>query len=403
MLLLQLMATLFPQRVRAIYVNHQLQSQSSLWGQHVADVCSSLNIPCVIQAVDVSRGNLEQQARHARYVAYQQHLQADEILVLAHHQQDQAETLLLRLFSGAGVAGLCAMKTYDVRDQFNIWRPFLELSRQQIELWVRQLQLDCVVDPTNMDTHYDRAWCRETLWPVLEQRFPKMQQAITRTTTLMQDADAILNEVLQQDQQFCGNADQLDIAQLQQLSLPRQRQLLSVWMKGQNQYRPSLEMVQRLQREVIESKVDRQAALHCAGYYYLRYQQQLYRLSAEEYKVDSEFSQQYPVIELNTPLKVASGLFNVDWVKGVGLSPKLLGQTLCLTARQGGEKIHLHGRVGSWPLKKAIQDAKILPWQRQSIQILSIDNVMLGVFTPQGFWLAQSVYCLAGGWLPKLV
>ncbi|MEK5790228.1 ATP-binding protein, partial [Acinetobacter johnsonii] len=83
-----------------------------------------------------------------------------------HHQQDQAEPLLLRLFSGAGVNGLSAMQAYDVRKDLTIWRPFLELSRQQIEEWAKQIGFDYVVDPTNHDTHYDRAWCREELWPV---------------------------------------------------------------------------------------------------------------------------------------------------------------------------------------------------------------------------------------------
>lgn len=67
------------------------------------------------------------------------------------------------------------------------------------------------------------------------------------------------------------------------------------------------------------------------------------------------------------------------------------------------KKIHLYGRVGHWPLKKAIQEAQILPWLRHTIQILALDNVMLGVFTPKGFWLAQSSYCEAGGWQPNLI
>ena len=71
--------------------------------------------------------------------------------------------------------------------------------------------------------------------------------------------------------------------------------------------------------------------------------------------------------------------------------------------RQGGEKIHLYGRIGAWPLKKAIQEAQIFPWQRHRIQILSIDNVMLGVFTPKGFWLVESAYCEVGGWQPNLI
>ena len=74
-----------------------------------------------------------------------------------------------------------------------------------------------------------------------------------------------------------------------------------------------------------------------------------------------------------------------------------------LSPRMGGEKIHLYGRVGRWPLKKAIQEAQIFPWQRHQIQILSKDDVMLGVFTPKGFWLAESIYCKKNGWQPKLL
>jgi tRNA(Ile)-lysidine synthase len=66
----------------------------------------------------------------------------------------------------------------DIRQDLTIWRPFLDLSRQQIEKWSQQIGFEYVTDPTNADTHYDRAWCREMLWGVLEQRFPKMQLAI---------------------------------------------------------------------------------------------------------------------------------------------------------------------------------------------------------------------------------
>ena len=289
MLLLHLLSFLCPEKVRTIYIDHQLQSPSAAWGALVQATCQNLNVPCILQKVSVSEGNLENQARQARYQAYMQHLDSDEVLVLAHHQQDQAETVLLRLFSGAGVQGLAAMEVVDVRDDFSIWRPLLEVSREQICQWSAELKLDYVQDPSNQDVHYDRAWAREMLWPVLQQRFPKMQQAVARTANLMQDAEHILAEVLAQDLAACGTDSQLNLIQLQQLSLPRQRQLLSAWMKGQAQYRPSYDMVDRLQREVIQAKADAQAALHCQDYYYLRYQQQLFRLPKAEYLAAEQF------------------------------------------------------------------------------------------------------------------
>ena len=232
-----------------------------------------------------------------------------------------------------------------------------------------------------------------------------MQQALARTSYLMQDADEIINEVVQQDLKFCGHPTQLDLAKLASLSPASQRQLLSVWMKGEGTYRPALDMVQRLQDEVIESKTDAQAALHWNHFYYLRYQNQLYRIEQNQYLASKskQLPQEQEVqFQLHQQLQFTSGVFQIESSK-MGLSFALFNHKLTLKPRLGGEKIHLYGRVGAWPLKKAIQEAHIFPWMRHTIQILSVDNVMLGVFTPNGFWLAQSEYCEVGGWQPNLI
>ena len=125
-------------------------------------------------------------------------------------------------------------------------------------------------------------------------------------------------------------------------------------------------------------------------------------MTAEIYLAEQQQVQTSPEsikFALKDCVQVLSGKFIIAPAQ-FGLSPTLLQQALHLQQRQGGEKIHLYGRVGTWPLKKAIQEAQIFPWARHTIQILSTDNVMLGVFTPKGFWLAQSAYCEAGGWLP---
>ncbi len=231
-----------------------------------------------------------------------------------------------------------------------------------------------------------------------------MQQALSRTSYLMQDAEHILHEVLQQDLSACGNDIELDLKVFNQLNAPRQRQLLSSWMKGEGQYRPSFDMVERIQNEVIHSKKDAQASLHWNGFYYVRYQEKLYRIAKEDYLAKKTVSGDLENIQfqLNDKIPLLSGVYKIQ-SENIGLSSALLNEKLIIEQRKGGEKIHLYGRIGSWPLKKAIQEAHIFPWQRHTIQILSIDNVMLGVFTPKGFWLAQSVYCEAGGWQPKLM
>ena len=204
----------------------------------------------------------------------------------------------------------------------------MDLSREQICQWAAQLHVQNIQDLTNFDTDYDRAWSREILWPVLSGRFPKMQQALSRTSYLMQDADEILHEVLQQDLAACGSSQTLSLVVLQQLSLARQRQLLSHWMKGEGQYRPSFEMVQRLVSEVINSREDSQAALHWNGFYYLRFQQQLHRIAKADY-LPAESIQEVEVVTCvaGQCLKLPAGHFVIQ-PSELGLSPELLGQQL---------------------------------------------------------------------------
>ncbi|MCH4246301.1 MAG: tRNA lysidine(34) synthetase TilS [Acinetobacter populi] len=447
MLLLYLLAELIPQRLYVLSVDHQLQQASAAWSDFVLHHCQKLNIPCQIIPIQIQAGNLEAQARQARYAAFLQHLNPQDILVLAHHQQDQAETVLLRLLQGTGVSGLSAMQEIEWRKlhhhnlsqhdpfqsnlsqsglvsdfslshdnnlnphsasqldtaQYALWRPLLTLSRQQIGQWIQQLNIQYVDDPMNHDKHYDRVWCREQLWPLLEQRFPRMQEGIARCATLMQDADSILYEVLQQDLKQCVDSQQrLNIECLNQLSLPRQRQLLSVWMQGEDSYRPPFAMVERIRTEVIAARQDAQSVLHHASYDFVRFDGYLYRYPQAVWQALQTTPQQQTLcFDVTVQHQIALGDVKVEMVS-FGIDRALLSKTLTLVARQGGEKIAFYGRKGHRILKKELQERKIPPWFRHQTQILMYHNTILGVFTSTGFWLAESVYCGKDGWLPNL-
>ena len=411
MLLLSVLSEIIPQRLHVLSVDHQLQTQSTIWSAMVADYCQQLNVPCTVIPVKVSSGNLEAAARQARYKAFEQYLSQDDVLILAHHQQDQAETVMLRLLQGAGVGGLSAMRMIDTRQQFTqdsqyfLWRPLLQTSRQKIEAFIHNQKVPYVDDPMNHDPHYDRVWCRHLLWPVLMERFPAMQDGISRTAQLMQDADDILADVLQQDWQSCvsDQADCLKLTQLNLLSAPRQRQLLSRWMQGSGIYRPAFSMVERLQHEVIAARQDASSILHVGDYYFTRFADHLYRYSSLQWQnFIQPLTVQDIVFEQQVLSKIALGQVKPVLERSVGLDTVLIGKKLTLLPRQGGEKIMLYNRPGHRVLKKLLQDAKIAPWFRHQIQILMYHNTLLGVFTPQGFWLAQSPFVKNNGWLPLI-
>ena len=131
-------------------------------------------------------------------------------------------------------------------------------------------------------------------------------------------------------------------------------------MKGEDIYRPAFEMVERIQHEVIAAKADAQAALHWNKYYYVRYHGQLHRLQADEYLAEKNTQlifEQSLIPELSHVYQTASGHYQIQ-PQAVGLSADLLKQNLVLTSRQGGERIHLYGRVGAWPLKRLFRKHK---------------------------------------------
>lgn len=428
MLLLFILAALIPDRLEVISIDHQLQENSRYWSALVLKTCEDLNIPCHIQAVNVHAGNLEAQARIARYQAFEQVLKPKDVLILGHHQQDLAETVILRLLQGTGVDGLAAMQMLEVRhfssqyDQgthhhklnhseansefYYLWRPLLTLSKDHIQTWVEQCKIDYCEDPMNHDTDFDRVWCRQTLWTVLEQRFPQMQNSIARCATLMQDAQDILKETLTRDWQACVDAQgRIQLIIFKNLSQARQRQLLSTWMQGEAQYRPPLAMVERLQNEVIDAAEDATSVLHHADVFFMRFDAHLYRYGQQEWHAIQQPVREYNIcFQLDHEYGMPSGDFRISRCTssaGFGLSDDLLTQDLTLCPRIGGEKVRLLGRQGTKVLKKELHAAKIAPWYRHQIQILMYHNEILGIFTPKGFWLAESSFCVAqSGWLP---
>lgn len=351
-----------------------------------------------MQAVTVAAGNIEQQARDARYQAIFANIQSNEMLVLGHHRQDQAETILLRLMSGSGVVGLSAMRELEQRGTHWLWRPWLDCSRQEITALAALICPEYIEDPANADPQFDRVMLRQQIWPMLQQRWPAFEQGMARTALLMQDCQDILQDVINADMQHCGNATCLDIAKVQGLSEARQRLLLSRWMQGQEQYAPSLQQVEQLRRDVINAREDAEPQLVLQPWQFRRYQHMLYRLPLK-LAVATDMTLQ---VQAEQPFELPSGQWKLCQ-QTTGFPLQLLLKPWSLKARQGGEVLHLQGKVGRRPLKKNMQDAKLAPWQREQAHLLIIDEQVMGVFTAQGFWPVAHLAMVEQGLMPVLL
>lgn len=395
-LLLELCARLkLPQPLLAIHVDHQLQAASSDWAEHCLRQCRRLNIPLHIRHVQPASAS-EAAARDARYRVFESLLQPGDCLLLAQHADDQAETLLLRLLRGAGVAGLAGMPATRVLGQGRLLRPLLALSRAQLEQGAAELGLVSVEDPSNARDHYDRNWLRLHILPGLKQRWPGLLQRCGDTAALMGEADELLRERAEEDYRTCrlesaAGGTALSLSALRQLSTARQRNLLHHWLAEHSGQRVARQRLLSLMQSMLSPRVDAEPVERLKKVQLRRYRDGLYLLP-DPLPVPGEPVQ----VMVGQSLTLALG--RLSW-RRVGPNERGLaeGRILTLTYRQGGERLRPLGRGGSVSLKQYLQEAEVPPWLRPLQPLLLLDGELLalpGIGRCEGPWVEN-------GWLPE--
>lgn len=279
-----------------LHVNHHLQAASGAWAQHVANWAKAQNIPCRILQAQLN-GRDEQAARQARYDVMRRQLNQDDVLLLAHHADDQAETVLMRLIQGAGVNGLSGMQPWRIQTQGThrivLWRPWLTIKRATISAYTQRLKLPYIDDPTNDAGNNVRSGLRRDIMPILASYNSNVIDNIARSAQLLSDAQLIINAQASEDLQHTEVASLqlppaqrvLNIDKLQKLPIYRQRQLLHHWL-GQDEPLPTAkQLVDDVLSLSQRDDNDHQTALFWQGrkqsYTVRRYRQQLYRLSSD--------------------------------------------------------------------------------------------------------------------------
>ena len=170
----------------AIHVQHGLHSDAEDWRVLCQQHCEALGITLSVHRPQVSKADkgLEAAARDARYQAFEAELRAGDVLFMAHHQDDLAETMLLRLLRGAGPRGLSAIPKQRGLGHGQLYRPFLSLRRSSLEQWVRDRGLAVVADPANRNLDFDRNYLRHQVLPLIAERWPGYRDSLQRAAEL---------------------------------------------------------------------------------------------------------------------------------------------------------------------------------------------------------------------------
>lgn len=245
-----------------LHVHHGLQAPADQWQAQVEALGARLAVPvrsARVQVADDSGKGIEAAARQARYDALAALARAESVghVLLAHHRNDQAETVLLRLLRGAGLQGMGAMRPRRERDGIVYLRPWLEIDRARIleaaAAFHARTGWQPVQDPTNADPAYTRAAVRTQLAPVLDARWPGWQAIVARHARHMDEAARILAEVARTDFAGLEPADDgrsFGLAAWRALSPPRQAQVLRFWLDRQGLRAPADARLAELMRQL---------------------------------------------------------------------------------------------------------------------------------------------------------
>lgn len=245
--------------VRALHVDHGLHPSSSRWSAHCRDLAAQLGVRLEVLATRVERprgASLEAAARKARYDLLAAALAQGEILLTAHHEDDQLETVLLQLLRGAGVAGLAAMPARAPFAGGWLVRPLLSRSRAELLAWARGAGLTWVEDDTNDDERLDRNYLRRTVLPLIEARWPGAATAIGRSARHAAEAQQLLDSVARMDVERASHGTALAVPVLRALPPERRRNALRFWIARAGHPLPETRRLTELAGPLIDARPD---------------------------------------------------------------------------------------------------------------------------------------------------
>jgi len=366
----------------AVHVNHQLSPHAQDWARFCTALCEARGVPLHVEAVKVKKrgeSGLEAAAREARYAVLL--AQPADYVVLAHHLDDQAETVLLNLLRGAGVRGLSGMplvrgQASGVRGQGEadgapptVLRPLLDVPRAAILAYARQRKLEWIEDESNEDVALTRNFLRSEVLPAIERRFPAYRETMLRASRNLAEASALLDELGGSDLARAVRGGRLDTRYLAGLSQARAKNLLRVFFQSQGAPMPDAIRLQEMLHQLLSAGSGARIEIAWRGFVLRRYRGEVWVESAlpappagwsRPWRGESILR----LPELGCVLE-----FVPTQGEGVSLA-KLREHPATLRLRGGGERLRVDCRRPCRSLKNLLQEAAMPPWLRDRLPLV---------------------------------
>lgn len=367
--LLHQLAPRFSWQLSALHVHHGISPNADAWAAFCEQRCAVYKLSFYLENVDIKplrEQGVEAAARQLRYAAYAKY--PHDFLALAHHADDQAETLLLQLLRGAGVRGASAMPILAQRD--TQWlRPLLNVTRAEIVAYAEAHHLVWIEDESNADDSYPRNFLRHKIMPLFGEKFPSYRHTLARSAQHFAEASSLLDELAQLDAASALRNQTLNVAVLKNLNAARAKNLLRYFLHTRGASIPQAVQLDDMLQQLCVARDDATVCVAYVGWQVRRYQGEVYVLKTlpdldATLQLAWQNQSQLSWLPLNNSLKFVTAV-------GAGISvEKLRRAPVTLRLRQGGEALRPHTRASLRSLKNLLQEHHVPPWLRERLPLL---------------------------------
>lgn len=379
-------------RLRCIHVDHQLHEDSADWARFCSGFAAQLDIEfrgCVVQC-ETHGDSVEAAARHARYAALAAELRADEVLLTAHHADDQLETLFYRLVRGTGVDGLRGIREFEPFGCGYLMRPFLTETRAAILEQARAMGLRWLEDPSNADTRFDRNYLRQSVLPPVLARWPRAGQAAARFAASAGDSAELAEALAVADLDGSDTLERLPLERIADLTPARRRNIVRYAVRQLGLPMPDAAALDRIC--ALAAPGSGQTVVEWPGAEARRHARALYLHCAGAPVPDGEL-QLLP----DKPCVLAQGRLELERAAAPALPEEWVRSGLAVRFRAGGEQFQSAGSSRAQPLREWMRTHGVLPWMRDRIPLLYHGDDLVAV-ADLGISAAAAAAGAAGGW-----
>ncbi|WP_075431724.1 tRNA lysidine(34) synthetase TilS [Buchnera aphidicola] len=373
-------------KVRAIHINHHLNKNSERAQEYCFWICKKYKVPLII--TDIPKQikyihGIEQDTRNKRYQIFKKFLLKNEVLLTAHHLNDQCENIFLAFKRKRGISSLAGIKYSNKINGIHIIRPLLNYDKKKITHWAKKKNLKWIEDKSNLNIKYDRNFIRHLILPKIYKRWPYFLKNCVNSIDILSEEREVLNIFLKKKLSKNIFIDgRLSLLNFKNMLKSLKFLILKLWIFNQSKIFPNANLLNRINNELIKFKNKKIKKIIFHEYEFYEYNLSLYCvLSSKKIKKNIFIWK-----NIFFPIKLPNNLGFLIGVKDKNFGmkiPKPKNKEIVTIQFQVTENIESNNKKNKKKIKNMWQKNKIPPWYRNKIPLIFYNHHLicaLGVF-----------------------